>query len=83
MRHIYRLCAHLFPAYFQARKFRKHVFEITVDPKGPPIEPTFWLGLEVPDPLAPPWRPRPFPAKNNISFKKVSQALFLDWTRND
>ena len=35
----------------QARKFRKHV---------PPIGPTLWLGLEVPDPLAPLWRPRPF-----------------------
>ena len=38
---------------------RKHVFEITVEPKVPPIVPTFWLGLEVPD---------PFPAKNKIFF---------------
>ena len=29
----------------------KHVFEMTVDPKGPPIGSTFWSGLGVPDPL--------------------------------
>ena len=26
-------------------KFLKHDFEIMVDPKGVPSEPTFWLGL--------------------------------------
>ena len=30
----------------QAPNFRKLYSEITVDPKVPPHEPTFWLGLE-------------------------------------
>ena len=41
----------------QARKFGKHIFEIAVDPKGPPSGPTFWLGLEarvVATPIFPP-----------------------------
>ena len=48
----------------QALNFRKLFSEITVEPKVPPDKPTFWLGLEARDPLAPAWRPRPFPAKN-------------------
>ena len=30
-------------------KFRKHNFEIVVDPKGPPSGSTFWSGWEAPD----------------------------------
>ena len=48
--------------------FENMFFEITVDPKGPPIGPTFWSDLEVPDPLAPPWRPRPFSRQKEDFF---------------
>ena len=40
-------------------KFWKHVFEISVDPKGSPSEPTFWLGFEAPGHWGPAW-PRLF-----------------------
>ena len=33
----------------------KHNFEITVDLKGPPSGPTFWLGFEDPDPYGYLW----------------------------
>ena len=42
----------------QTRKFQKRVFEITVDPKGPLIGPTYWSGLELQNPLAPIFPPK-------------------------
>ena len=38
----------------------KYYFKIAGDPNS---WPTFWLGFEALDPMAPVWRPRPFRAK--------------------
>ena len=40
---------HLWEGGGWSPKNRKHDFEITVDPKGPPCGSTFWLGFETPD----------------------------------
>ena len=51
-----------------AKYFGKHDFEIMVDPKSTPSGPTFWVGLESPDPMAPPWRQHPKIAQNGEFF---------------
>ena len=39
----------------RGQKSWKHNFELTVDLKGPPSGPTFWLGFEDPDPYGYLW----------------------------
>ena len=41
-------------------KFRKHNYEIVVDPKGPPSRPTFWSGVEALNHKGCAWWPRLF-----------------------
>ena len=57
-------------------KFLKTSSELMVDPKGPPSEPTFWLGLEAPDPLAPQLRPCPFPPKIGFFPKSIKITIY-------
>ena len=61
----------------QARNLSKKFFEITIISKGPPSWPFFWSGLEAPDPLEPPWRPRQFSPWKYDFFKKASNSWFL------
>ena len=47
----------------QGQISRKHDFEITGDPKGPPSGSTFWWGFEAPDSYGYLWGRAPFRAK--------------------
>ena len=51
-------------------KFRKHDFEIAVDPKGPPSGPTFWLRFK-----GRAWWPQPSKVTHKINNEKLVPYL--------
>ena len=62
---------------FQACKFFKQIFEIAVDPKGPPSGPTFWSGFEIPDLLALAWQQRQFSLQHRP--KQLKSKNMIAW----
>ena len=66
-----------FCPFFQGQKSWKHDFEITGDPKCPPVGSTFWSGFEAPVGQ----RPLSAPKKSKITNKAQNRDFSIPINR--